>query len=187
MTQAWSLPVSTVIGGKTYAFHGDFRDILEIFSYLDDPDLPEFIRWRVALGLFYEEEIPAEHAREAMDYLCRFINCGKQSTGKPAPRLLDWEQDSGVIAADVNKAAGQEIRALPFVHWWTFMAWFNAIGQGQLSTIVSIRDKLRRGKPLEKWEQAYYRENRQQVDLKKKYSAGELAERERLNKLLEGA
>ena len=73
---------------------------------------------------------------------------------------------------------------MPFLHWWTFMADFNAIGEGQLSTMVSIRDKLRRGKKLEKWEQEFYRKNKDRVDLKQRYSAEELAEQERLKKLL---
>lgn len=46
------------------------------------------------------------------------------------------------------------------------MAYFNAIGEGQLSTIVSIRDKLSRHKKLEKWEQDFYKKNRKAVDLK---------------------
>ena len=89
-----------------------------------------------------------------------------------------------MIVADVNKVAGQEIRALPFLHWWSFMAWFHAIGEGQLSTVVAIRDKLRRGKPLEKWETDFYRENKERVDLPKRYSAQDLQEQERLKKLL---
>ena len=86
--------------------------------------------------------------------------------------------------ADVNKVAGREIRGAEFLHWWTFLSWFHAIGEGQLSTLVSIRDKLRRGKKLEKWEQDYYRGHKDQVDLKKHYSAQELQEQERLKKLL---
>lgn len=66
------------------------------------------------------------------------------------------------------------------------MAYFNAIGEGQLSTLVSLRDKLSRGKKLEKWEQEYYRKNKSRVDLKKRYSAEDLAEQERLKKLLNG-
>ena len=89
-----------------------------------------------------------------------------------------------MIVADVNKVAGCEVRALPFCHWWTFIAWFNAIGEGQLSTVVSIRDKLRRGKKLEKWEQEFYRDHKRQVNLKQRYTAEELAEQERLKKLL---
>ena len=181
----WSLPTSANIGGMDYPIHADYRDILDIFRYLDDPDLPEYVRWRIAAALFYEGEIPQQHLQEAMEYLAVFISCGDCET-KSAPKLLDWEQDAQVIVADVNKVAGTEIRALPFLHWWTFAAYFHAIGEGQLSTLVSIRDKLRKGKKLEKWEQEYYRKNKEKVDLKKRYSAEEKAEQERINKLLGG-
>lgn len=179
----WDLPTSAVIGGRTYPINADYRDILEIFKYLDDPDQPEYIRWQIALVLFYEGEIPQESMQEAMEYLSEFISCGDRDT-RPGPKLMDWEQDAQMIVADVNKVAGVEVRAVEFLHWWTFMAYFYAIGEGQLSTLVSIRDKLRRGKKLEKWEQEYYRKNKDKVDLKKHYSAEELAEQERLKKLL---
>ena len=179
----WSLPTSATIGGVVYQIHADFRDILNIFRYMDDPDRPEYIRWRIAIALFYEGEISQEYFQEAMEYLADFIACGNRDS-KPGPKLLDWEQDAQVIVADVNKVAGSEIRDVPFLHWWTFVSYFNAIGEGQLSTLVSIRDKLRRGKPLEKWEKEYYSKNKEIVDLKTRYSAEELAEQERLKKLL---
>ena len=177
------MPTSAVIGGVEYSINADFRDILEIFRYLDDPDRPEYVRWKIALALFYEGEIPGEQIQEAMEYLAQFISCGEQDS-KPGPKLLDWEQDAQTIVADVNKVAGTEIRSVPFLHWWTFVAYFNAIGEGQLSTLVSIRDKLRRGKKLEKRDQDNYRQNKDRVDLKKRYSTEELAEQERLKKLL---
>lgn len=186
MISAWDLPTSVQLGDKTYAFHADYRDIMEIFSYLEDPDMPEYLRWQVALALFYEEPIPPEHTQAAMEYLATFINCGKQEQTKPAPKLLDWQQDAPLIVADVNKVAAQEIRALKFVHWWTFMAWFHAVGEGQLSTVVSIRSKLRQGKKLEKWEQDYYRENKDRIDLKKRYSREEQQQRDKLSALLDG-
>lgn len=180
----WQLPEQAEIGGKIYDLHTDYRDIMEIMGYLEDPNEPEFLRWQIAIALFYEGEIPPEHQQEAMEYLAAFISCGEQDTSKPGPKLLDWEQDASAIVADVNKVAGAEIRALPYLHWWTFLAYFNAIGEGQLSTLISIRDKLRQGKKLEKWEQEYYRKNKARVDLKKRYSADELAEQARLKKLL---
>ena len=180
----WELPREAVIGGKTYHLHTDYRDILDIFSRLQDENLPEFIRWKVALALFYEEQIPEEDFSEAAQYFCRFVNCGQEETADPGPRLIDWDADAQVIVSDVNKAAGQEIRELKYLHWWTFLGWFHSIGEGGLSTLVSIRDKLNRGKKLEKWEQEYYRRNKNQVKLQKKYSASELAEQERLQKLL---
>ena len=179
----WRLPETVSIGGIEYELNTDYRDILEIMGYLNNPDTPEYLRWKIAVALFYEGDIPEAHLQEAMEYLAAFISCGEKDE-KPGPKLLDWEQDARAIIADVNKVAGREIRSLPYLHWWTFLSYFQAIGEGQLSTIVSIRDKLRRGKKLEKWEQDFYRENKSKVDFKKKYSAEDLAEQKRLKKLL---
>lgn len=167
-----------------YPIHSDYRDVLEIFSYFDDPDLPEYLKWRIALALFYEGEIPTEHLQEAMEFLAEFLKGGRQDGERVAPKLLDWEQDAGVIVAEVNKVAGQEIRALPYVHWWTFLSWFHGIGEGQLSLLVGIREKLRKGKKLEPHEKDYYRTHKSQVDLKTRYSREELAQRQELEKLL---
>ena len=180
----WDLPRQAVIGGRTYSLHTDYREILEIFSWLQKDDYPEFLRWRIALALFYEEQIPDEDCQAAADYFTWFINGGRQDAGDPGPRLLDWEQDAQEIVADVNKVAGQEIRALPYLHWWTFLGWFIGIGEGNLATLVAVRDKLRRGKKLEPWEQTYYQRNKARVKMQKNYSAEELAEQERLKELL---
>lgn len=184
MISLWSLPTEAAIGSATYTIHTDFRDILEIFSYLSDPELPEFIRWQIALALFYEQPVPQKDQQQAMEYLTWFINGGTQLPDKPGPKLLDWQQDAAIIVADVNKVAGQEIRALPFVHWWTFLSWFHAVGEGQLSTVVAIRDKLARGKKLEDWEKEYYREHKQRVDIQRRQSKQELLEKQHLQQLL---
>lgn len=184
MINPWHLPTRAQIGGREYALHCDYRDVLEMFSYFQDPDLPEYLRWRIALALFYEEQIPEEHRQEAMAYLARFLNGGEDAPQRPSARLLDWQQDAQIIVADINKVAGQEIRSLPFVHWWTFLSWFHAIGEGQLSTLISLRQKLQKGKKLEDWEKSYYRENKQKVDLSPHYSREELDYRAELETLL---
>ena len=183
MNSLWRLPVTAQIGGREYKLHTDFRDILEIFSYLEDPDLPEMLRWQIGVALFYEEAVPEQDLQEAMAYLAEFIRCGSKEE-KPGPKLLDWQQDAPAIIADINKVSSQEVRGAAYIHWWTFLSWFHAIGEGQVSTLVSIRDKLRRGKRLEGWEKDFYRENRQRIELKKRYSQQELQEQERLQKLL---
>ena len=105
----------------------DYRDVLDIIRRLQAPGQPEFVRWYEALALFYEDfpAMPARDRTQAMDRLCWFIRCGQEEDGGHAPApLLDWEQDRMAIVADVNKVAGCEIRALPYLHWWTFIAWF---------------------------------------------------------------
>jgi hypothetical protein len=183
MLKLWELPKNARIGGKSYCLNCDFRDILEIFSYFDRPELPDFVKWRIALRLFYGAEIPPEDRQEAMTYFTEFISMGQG--GKPAPRLMSWDHDAPIIIGEVNRVAGREIREMPFLHWWTFLSWFHAIGEGQLSTLVSIREKLRAGKKLEKWEQEYYRKNRDLVTLRRQYTPEELAEQEKLKKLLD--
>ena len=184
MLSSWLLPRQAVFGDKTYALQADFRDVLEIIAYLQDPDLPEFIRWQIALALFYEPAVSPEHSHGAMEYLAWFLTGGCPESDRPGPKLLDWQQDAPAIVSDVNKAAGREIRALPFLHWWTFLSWFHAIGEGQVSTLVALRDKLRRGKKLEGWEKEFYRQHKSRVDMKKKLSPLEMEERQRLEKLL---
>lgn len=181
----WQLPMEAVIAGKTYRIHGDYRDILEIFSYFQDPDLPEPVKWRVALGLFFEEALPPEHWSEAAQYLAWFLNGGAEDRNASSRKLLDWQQDAPLIVADVNKVAGQEIRALPFLHWWTFLGYFHAVGEGQLSAVVAIRNKISRGKKLDEWERNYYRENRKIVDLQKRLSREEKEQIAHLQALLQ--
>lgn len=181
----FTLPRQAVIEGKTYAIHTDFRDILEIFSYLEDPDLPEYIRWQVALGLFYDEPLPDAHVPKGAEYFAWFVNGGKEDTQPPGPKLLDWERDAQMIVADVNKVAGREIRQLPYIHWWTFLSWFHGIGEGQLSTVISIRQKRAEGRKLESWEADFYRRNKTLVDLPTKLSREEQAQKQRLMQMLQ--
>lgn len=180
----FTLPRQAVIEGKTYAIHTDFRDILEIFSYLEDPDLPEYIRWQVALGLFYEDPLEEEHFLQGARYFTWFVNGGKEDTQPPGPKLLDWEQDAQLIVADVNKVAGREIRELRHIHWWTFLSWFHGIGEGQLATVIAIRQKRQEGKKLDDWEADFYRRNRAAVDLPQRLSREEQDEKKRLLEML---
>ena len=180
---AWSLPKSARFGGIEYPFATDYRDILEIIEYLTNTDRPEFVRWQIALGLFYESEIPDEYQKEAMQYLADFISYGSKDQ-QSGPKLLDWEQDANLIVGDINKVAGMEIRSLPYLHWWTFLSYFYGIGEGQLSTVVSIRSKKAKGKKLEKWEQEYYKANKHAVDLRTTESEEICAEKENIMKWL---
>ena len=182
----WDLPVSANIGGTKYKIHADFRDVLDIVKRLNDETIPEYFRWRIAIALFFDGDIPKEHYYEAMRYLSLFLSCGEKDESKPGPVLVDWEQDAKAIVSDINKIAGKEIRSVQFLHWWTFIAYFNAIGEGQLSTIVSIRNKMMRGKKLEDWEKEYYRNNKAKVDIKRRYTEEEMAARESILKFLDG-
>lgn len=69
---SWRLPTRLEVGGKAYPIHSDYRDILDILHRLNDASEPEFIRWRVALALFYEGDLPRSDYPEAMQKLADF-------------------------------------------------------------------------------------------------------------------
>ena len=123
---------------------------------------------------------------DATQCLTEFLAAGRREQPRPGPALMDWQQDAPLIAAGISKAAGQDVRTLPYLHWWSFLAWFDAIGEGSFATVVAIRDKLRRGKRLENWELDYYRTHRAVVELRGVESAEDQAEKRRLLELLGG-
>ena len=183
----WDLPQTVEIAGREYKINADYRDILQIIGILNDPDMPDPTKLYVAANLFYDDfdQLPREAHEEAIRQLMLFINCGEEETDtKPQPKTIDWEQDRQMIISDINKTAGMEVRAVSFLHWWTFVSYFGAIGEGRLSTVVAIREKKRKGKKLDDWEREYYQEHKKEIDFAPKYTAEELAEQERIKKLL---
>ena len=100
---------------------------------------------------------------EAVHQMALFFNCGKEDDqGAKSPyKLLDWDKDEMLIVSAVNNVAKKEIRLEPYVHWWTFMAYYMAIGESSLSTVVNIRNKIVKGKKLENYEKEFKRNNAQ--------------------------
>lgn len=168
----WELPESVEINGFEYSINADYRNILEIIRRLSDINESSLIKSYVALAMFYPEfdAIPEELYQEAANKMQRFIACGEEDDGKKHPKLIDWEQDYRMIVSDINKVAGKDVRGERFLHWWTFVSLFNAIGEGQLSFVVGVREKLRKGKKLSPDEREFYRKNRSKVDFKRSYS-----------------
>ena len=166
----YSLPTTVTAGGVEYHIRnaGDFRVILDCFAALRDDEIGEDARILASLIIFYEDfndtsDIPddTELIKELVKQMYAFMNSGQPETinSQVQSPLIDWEKDSQIICAAVNNVAKMEIRTLPYLHWWTFVGYYMSVGNSILSTVVSIRDKIVRGKKLEKWEQEYKRDN----------------------------
>ena len=162
----YELPTEIMIEGISYPIRnrGDYRMVLDAFSALEDEELDKNERLISALIIFYDDFNDVEdvlnfpHLETAVIQMYDFFNGGKGKsgeTGKKARKLIDWEDDSALICAAINQVAGKEIRSEPYIHWWTFLAYYMSIGESVLSTVVGIRDKLMSGKTLEKWEREY--------------------------------
>lgn len=168
----YELPITVTVNDTIYTIrnNGDYRMVLDCFQVLNDVELSENERILACLIIFYEDfndiesvlSLAGETIKSLIDNAFLFFNCGQEhSQGETNYKTIDWETDSQLISSAVNKVAGKEIRAEAYLHWWTFMGYFNAVGESALSTVVGIRSKIAKGKKLEKYETEFRRDNPQ--------------------------
>lgn len=149
--------------------NGDYRMVLDCFSALNDIELTKEERVYCCLIIFYEEFnditdlMKFPWLNEAVRKMYWFFNCGddKGIGASKHKKLIDWEGDSQLIASAVNNVANTEVRLAEYIHWWTFMGYYLAIGESPLATIVGIRSKIVEGKKLEKHENKFRNDNPQ--------------------------
>lgn len=170
----YELPISVQINGESFKIRdkGDFRMVLHLFELLNAQDLSEKERIIAALVVFYEDfkdvdtVFTFKYIEDAIKEMFNFINGGQTEPAKRSNiNLIDWEQDSMLITSAVNNVAGKEIRSEEYLHWWTFLSYYMAIGECPLSQIVSIRSKIAHGKKLEKYEKEFKNENPQYFNI----------------------
>lgn len=188
------LPDSLMISGEKYSIRSDYRNVLQVFEAFSDPDLEDYEKWIVAVYLLFEDFYCADDVedavqsgfdlKEAAEQIIWFISAGTPEKDKVPVPTYNWQQDEQIIFSAVNKVAGKETRQSDYMHWWTFLGYFNEVGEGTFSFIVGIRDKLNKGKKLEKYEKEFYKNNRDLVDIKKPKSKEELKEEEEYQDLL---
>lgn len=165
----YTIPTSITIEGKKYKIrnNGDYRVILDCFRALGDIELTAQERLLAALIIFYEDfnaidDINNDIINSLVTEMYNFFNCGSNTVGTQTnKKLIDWEQDEQLICSAVNNVCNKEIRLEPYIHWWTFMGYFTAVGESPISTIIHIRDKILSGKRLEKAEREYRSSNPQ--------------------------
>ena len=167
-----ALPTTLEVGGRSYDIRSDFREILNIFQAFNDSELSKEEQVYVCLKCLYVnfESIPQEHLQEAVDKAIWFCDGGDIPKSKPEKvKSFDWEHDESILFPAISKSLRViDVRALPYVHWWTFLGAFGEIDEGLFSTVMHIRQKKLKGKKLEKWEQEFYNSNKELINLKTK-------------------
>lgn len=168
----YSLQKEVIIDDKVYKINkdGDYRVILDIIDALNDNDLSENEKAYCALNIFYDFDIPLDY-QAAIDEMMLFINCGeKNDSNKNEKPIMNWSQDFKILISPINKVLGKEIRALEYLHWWTFVSAYMEIGECTFSQVITIRKKLRSNKKLTNEERAFYKSNFDLVNLKNCYT-----------------
>lgn len=167
----YELPKTVEVSGKSYKIRNgaDYRTIIGVIDVCEDPELTQEEKTVSAFIIFYDGindyediiKVFGNDAKEAMQAMMKFIsyNYDDELASSAKVKLIDWVQDESLIVSGVNGVAKTEVRELKYLHWWTFLSYYMAIGDGPLATVVSIRNKLAKGKKLEKYEQEFRREN----------------------------
>lgn len=165
-----NLPKTLEVCGKELEIFTDFRDIIEICVALNDKELTDDDKGIILLNNLYKCELfDIPDLQEAVKKGMWFIDWGQtyNNEGENAPRLLDWEKDYNYICSAINLKVTNviDIRDIDYMHWWTFLGYLSERGKCYLSTLIDIRDKLAKGKKLEKWELEFYNANKSDIDL----------------------
>lgn len=189
------LPEELTVGGEDHSIRTDYRNILQVFEAFQDPDLQPEEKWIVAIYLLFEDFSCADDVLEAAQDGFDLGEAMKQiswfiSAGQPEKEVLElptynWKQDEQIIFSAVNKVSGWETRELEYLHWWTFLGYFNEVGEGTFSFIVGIRHKLNKGKKLEKHEKEFLSHHKELVLMKKPLTKEEQEQEDAYNALLD--
>ncbi len=190
-----ALPEELTVGGAEYPIRTDYRNFLQVFEAFQDPELQPEEKWIVSIYLLFEDFTCADdvlqaaqdgfNLEEAIQQISWFISAGqpeKQVLEKPT---YNWKQDEQIIFSAVNKVAGKETRELEYLHWWTFLGYFNEVGEGLFRDVVRIRHKLNKGKKLDKDEKEFLSHNKELVKLEKPKTKEEQEQEDAYNALLD--
>lgn len=190
------LPETLEVCGVERPIRSDYRNVLQVFEMFDDPDFDQRDKWEMAIYLIFADFSCADDVEaavlegfdvnEAAERLIWFISAGDMTGREKQLPVYSWAKDEQMIFSAVNKVCGgREVRSNPYIHWWTFLGYFNEVGEGTFSFVVGIRDKLNKGKKLEKHEQEFYRKNRDLVDMRPPMTEEERRAEEEYNALLD--
>jgi len=172
----YELQTSVKIGQASFGIRnkGDFRMVLDCFKALNDTELTENERIMACLIIFYEDfdsiDDILEHEAiisQLEQEMAVFFDGGEKDLKSNTHnyKVMDWDKDSNLICSAVNNIAGKEIRALDYLHWWTFLGYYTAIKECLLSEVITIRYKKASGEKLEKHERKFMQENPQYFNL----------------------
>lgn len=157
------LPRTLKVQNKTYAIRSDYRSVLRIISAFNDKDLSDTEKVFICLKRIFIDldQIPREALSDAYKAASEFIEC-RLSSDKPSPKVVNWDKDEQLIFPAINKVAGFEVRAVPDLHWWTFLGYFQVIDRDDLwGAVLTIRQKKALHKKLEKYEKEFLAANRE--------------------------
>lgn len=161
------LPKSLDVNGRKYSIRSDYRNILRIITAYESEELSDREKVLVCLKRMYPDfdSMASDDYEAAYKAAIVFID-GQIKTDRPGPRVIAWEKDEPLLFAAINRVAGTEIRAVDYLHWWTFLGYLQSVNHDDLwGFVLMIRQKQAKKRKLEKHETEFYNANRSLCDI----------------------
>jgi hypothetical protein len=163
------LPTSLEIDGVNYSIRTHFKNALLCFDAFNNPKLSEIEKQIIVLKVIYKDKIPPNNVK-ALEKAAWFLDYGDTPKPKQMPyKIFDWKHDESLIFSAVNIVAGKETR-LPntYIHWWTFLGYFQEIPpESMYSQVLRIRKlKAEGGKGMTKEDKKFLEVNKDIIDIK---------------------
>lgn len=145
---AENFPTSfTSADGTEYPIHSDFREWIRFESLITNADVPENLKFFIALRLIFADNVPDDfHA--AHEFIGWFYRGGKElpedneNSGGivlTSRRVYDYEYDSDYIFAAFMEQYGIDLSEIPYLHWWKFLALFKGLHDCKMTDIMGYR------------------------------------------------
>ncbi len=141
-----SFPTSfTSADGTEYPIHSDFREWIRFESLLANADVPESLKFFIALRLIFADNVPDDfHA--AHEFVSWFYRGGKELPANggsdislTSRRVYDYEYDSEYIFAAFLEQYRIDLCDISYLHWWKFIALFKGLHDCKMTDIIGYR------------------------------------------------
>ena len=139
------LPESVTTSNTEYKVRSSFRDCLRILLAYEDNELTNQEKMEVLLSIFV---IVPDDIEEAVRQANWFLNGGEESKESEGPRVYSFAKDAAMIFAAFKQVHGIDLTTAD-LHWWQFVALFQAVIANQDSafgSLVTLRYRLKTGK-----------------------------------------
>lgn len=157
------LPETVVIGDSEYKINTDFRVSILFQMMMEDKELSNIEKAKIALELYYPEPIPRERQTEALAQAFLFFKCGQENEdsvssggGEGTQAIFSYEHDSHYIFAAFMEQYEIDLTEED-LHWWKFKALLTSLSDNtKFNKIMSYR-AVKISSEMSKKEQKFYR------------------------------
>lgn len=181
------LPSKVEIDGEEYEISNDFRTSLLFSQLMEDIEVEDADKIRLALELYYP--IMPRDTKKAIEEIMWFYRGGKEikqsknksNSNKNNEKILDYEEDADYIYSAFLTQYNIDLNDIENLHWWKFKSLFNGLKEdNKICEIMKYRS-IDLSKIKDKEQKKFYKDMKNLYKLDKRLSNDDLLELKELS------